>query len=58
MSGTVVFDDGNELTYGGYATENDFGDSGGEYAITDGVGNTDFLGASCDTVLHLLQTIF
>jgi len=41
-SGIVVFDDGSELTDGGYATENDFVDSGSDYyyANTDGVINT------------------
>jgi hypothetical protein len=41
-SGTVVFDDGSELTspYVGYATGNDYVNSGSD---SDGVGNTDFL---------------
>ena len=38
MSGTVVFNDGNEPRYGGYAT-------GGDYAITGSVDKTDSLGA-------------
>ncbi|OEU05992.1 hypothetical protein FRACYDRAFT_256979 [Fragilariopsis cylindrus CCMP1102] len=41
MSGTVVFYDGNEPRYGGYAT-------GGDYAITGSVGKTDFLETAID----------
>ena len=59
-SGTVVFDDGSELTDGGYATENDFVDSGSDYyyANTDGVINTNLKGARGDIAFVLADDFF
>ena len=57
-SGTVVFDDGSELTDGGYATENDFVDSGSDYYYADGVINTNFKGARGDIAFVLADDFF